>query len=385
MPLEATMIVLDNSEYMRNGDYQPTRFGALADAVNKVFETKIDSNPENTVGVMTMANKGPEVLVTHTKELGQILDAVHKTSTNLGRTASIPTAIAIAQLALKHRQNKNLRQRVIVFVGSPLDDTSPDSERALIRLAKKLKKNNVALDVVAFGDGIEEAGEDGHSILRAFVENASSSDNSHYLAVPPGPHLLSSMILNSPILASDRGIPDELAAAVPGGMGGGAGGAGGAGGGAGTSQFEFGVDPTLDPELAMALRMSMEDEAARQAAANAQPPPPPGAAAAAPAPAPAPTPAVTAVAGPGGVSVQQQQQQQQHQPSGAAAAAPPTDESEEALLQQALALSEGHAGGAADVEMNEERDGDEDLTEEDMIARAIEMSMRPEPESEEKK
>lgn len=290
MPLEATMIVLDNSEYMRNGDYQPTRFGALADAVTTVFQTKIDSNPENTVGVMTMANKGcvrshsqpnpnsksvltrnhisisPEVLVTHTKELGQILAAVHNTSTNLGRTASIPTAIAIAQLALKHRQNKNLRQRVIVFVGSPLEAASPESERELIRLARKLKKNNVALDVVAFGDGIEEAGEGGHSILRAFVENASSSDNSyvphpfsrpsrpphthtythrHYLAVPPGPHLLSSMILNSPILASDRGIPDELAATVPGGVG------GAAGGGAGTSQFEFGVDPSLDPELAM--------------------------------------------------------------------------------------------------------------------------------------
>ena len=58
MPLEATMIVLDNSEYMRNGDYQPTRFGALVDAVTTVFQTKIDSNPENTVGVMTMANKG---------------------------------------------------------------------------------------------------------------------------------------------------------------------------------------------------------------------------------------------------------------------------------------------------------------------------------------
>jgi 26S proteasome regulatory subunit N10 len=58
MPLEATMIILDNSEYMRNGDYQPTRFGALADAVTTVFQTKIDANPENTVGVMTMANKG---------------------------------------------------------------------------------------------------------------------------------------------------------------------------------------------------------------------------------------------------------------------------------------------------------------------------------------
>ena len=205
MPLEATMIVIDNSEYMRNGDYQPTRFGALADAVTTVFQTKIDSNPENTVGVMTMANKGcvrssdhqsspshkaftqlknktharPEVLVTHTKELGQILAAVHKTSTNLGRTASIPTAIAIAQLALKHRQNKTLRQRVVVFVGSPLEDVSPEAERALVRLAKKLKKNNVALDVVAFGDGIEEAGEGGRSILRTFVETASSSDNSY--------------------------------------------------------------------------------------------------------------------------------------------------------------------------------------------------------------
>jgi hypothetical protein len=62
MPLEATMLILDNSEYMRNGDYQPSRFDALADAVKTVFTTKIDSNPENTVGVMTMANKGYAML-----------------------------------------------------------------------------------------------------------------------------------------------------------------------------------------------------------------------------------------------------------------------------------------------------------------------------------
>lgn len=37
--------------------------------------------------------------------------------------------------------------------------------------------------------------------------------------------------------------------------------AGGAGG------FEFGVDPNLDPELALALRVSMEEERARQEAA----------------------------------------------------------------------------------------------------------------------
>jgi 26S proteasome regulatory subunit N10 len=77
----------------------------------------------------------------------------------------------------------------------------------------------------------------------------------HYLAVPPGPHLLSSLILNSPILAGDRGIPDDFAA-VPGGSVGPA----GATGGAAASQFEFGVDPSLDPELAMVRPFILHDQ-----------------------------------------------------------------------------------------------------------------------------
>src|ERR1700749_263320 len=58
MPLEATVIIIDNSEYMRNGDYTPTRFEAQSDAVTTVFGHKVDSNPENTVGLMSMAGKG---------------------------------------------------------------------------------------------------------------------------------------------------------------------------------------------------------------------------------------------------------------------------------------------------------------------------------------
>ena len=58
MPLEATIIIVDNSEYMRNGDYPPDRFRAQSDAVTTLFQTKVDSNPENTVGFMTMAGKG---------------------------------------------------------------------------------------------------------------------------------------------------------------------------------------------------------------------------------------------------------------------------------------------------------------------------------------
>ena len=208
------------------------------------------------------------MLVTHSKDLGQILAALHtvKSQAKIGGTIDIPTAISVALLALKHRENKNLRQRIVVFVGSPADGSDESGSRAgtdeksMVRLAKKLKKNNVAVDFVVYGDGIEDGEK---PVLSSFVENASSGDNSHMVVVPSSPGvLLSEALIASPILASDRaaGIPEELSGAT------GAGTcfvfffeinliyysvdtAGGAG--AGSSQFEFGVDPSLDPELAM--------------------------------------------------------------------------------------------------------------------------------------
>lgn len=128
----------------------------------------------------------PEVLLTHTRELGALLQSVHSASTKIGGTVDFTTAINVAQLALKHRQNKNLRQRIIVFLGSPLQGNGTD-EKSMTKLAKKLKKNNIAIDVVCFGDGIEEVQSQGEgsaeggaptSILKTFVDNACSADNS---------------------------------------------------------------------------------------------------------------------------------------------------------------------------------------------------------------
>lgn len=112
--------------------------------------------------------------MTHSKDLGQILKAIHTATSKIGGSIDIPTAINIAQLALKHRENKNLRQRIVVFAGSPLHGAGAD-EREMVKLAKKLKKNNVAIDFISFGDGIEE-GES--SVLKSFVDNATSGDNS---------------------------------------------------------------------------------------------------------------------------------------------------------------------------------------------------------------
>jgi 26S proteasome regulatory subunit N10 len=150
-----------------------------------------------------------------------------------------------AQLALKHRQNKSQRQRIIVFTCSPI----PEDEKTLVKLAKKMKKNGVSIDFVAFG----ELDDDNTKKLTSFNENVKGGDGSHIAIIPPGPGLLSDQLVTSPILNGDGSA---------GGVG-----AGGEGGGGGEG-FEFGIDPSVDPELALALRMSMEEEKARVERAN---------------------------------------------------------------------------------------------------------------------
>ena len=119
----------------------------------------------------------PEVLATNTKELGHILTALHVAANKVGGATDIATAISVAQLALKHRQNKNLRQRIIVFVGSPLTGDGAD-ETYMVRLAKKLKKNSVSVDVVVFGEGVDD---EQSRVLRAFIDNINAQDSSWVL------------------------------------------------------------------------------------------------------------------------------------------------------------------------------------------------------------
>ena len=185
---------MDNSEWMRNGDYIPTRMESQADAVNLICNVKTQQNPESTVGVMTSAGRCPEVLVTPTQDLGKILTALHNVKI-IGSTNFVST-IQVAQLALKHRQNKNQRQRIIAFVGSPLED----DQKELVKLGKKLKKNNVAIDVINFGETAENQEK-----LEAFIAAVNSGENSNLLTVPPGPHILSDIIISSPILQDGEG------------------------------------------------------------------------------------------------------------------------------------------------------------------------------------
>jgi len=249
MVLEAVMVCVDNSEWMRNGDYPPSRLDAQQDAANLVCGAKLQQNPENTVGLMTMAGKTPEILVTQTQDIGVILSCLH--GLRVRGCVDLKGAILKAQLALKHRQNKVQRQRLIVFVGSYLENVS---EEELVALGRRLKKNNVAVDVISFGEC-----EANDAKLEAFIAAVNSNENSHLLSVSPGPHILSDVVLTSPIVQQDG---------MDGGYGASASGINGQT--TGSSDYEFGVDPNVDPELAMALRISMEEEKSRQEALSRQ-------------------------------------------------------------------------------------------------------------------
>lgn len=114
MPLEAVMIVVDNSESSRNGDYAPSRFDAQADAVNILFQHVVQGNPESSVGLMSMGGKGPEVLVTLTTDQGKILDGLHRTKKQIRGSANLATGIKIASVRIVNH-SKSIQPADVAF------------------------------------------------------------------------------------------------------------------------------------------------------------------------------------------------------------------------------------------------------------------------------
>ena len=123
------------------------------------------------------------------------------------------------------------------------------TKKALVKLAKRMKKIGISIDIIAFG----ELGEGTTKKLEAVSENCQSAEGSYLALIQPSSNLLSDSLVTTPILGGD------------GSSGGAAGGdSGDAGDNAGGNDFPFGIDPSVDPELALALRMSFEEEKARQ-------------------------------------------------------------------------------------------------------------------------
>ena len=227
-------------------------------------------------------------------------------------------------------QDQDCRLCWVLFADIEFCDTNNVSrspietdEKEMIKLAKKLKKENVNIDVVNFGE--DECNAD---ILNKFIStiNGKEGTGSHLVTIPPGPHL-SDALVTSPILQvgnmTDLDADYKYYKLQSEDGSGGVGGSSGAG-------FEFGVNPDDDPELALALRVSMEEQRARQQA--------------------------------DGVDVEA--------PKGNVTQGVTEDESsEEALLQRALAMSMD----TGDASTGEEEKDLGNMTEEEQIAYAMQV------------
>ena len=73
---------------------------------------------------------------------------------------------------------------------------SPIKADEIVKLAKKLKKEKVNIDIVSFGED-----EDNTDILNKFITtiNGKEGTGSHLVTIPPGPHL-SDALVSSPIV-----------------------------------------------------------------------------------------------------------------------------------------------------------------------------------------
>lgn len=232
--MEATIICLDNSEWMRNGDFLPSRIIAQSDAAILLSSTKTEQNAESAVSIVSMAGKGPKVHVTLTNDESKLMNAI--SAVQIGGECDILATLQLAQLALKHKQNKSQRQRIILFIGSPIKAKTED----LVKMSSRLKKNNTAVDIISFGETLDNAEK-----LQKFHDAVNNNDNSHFLTVPPGPHNLSDYLLSFPGLLNSNASSNSD-----------------------SSGNYMGFDPQMDPELATAMRLSLE-ESQRQSEAAA--------------------------------------------------------------------------------------------------------------------
>ena len=82
---------------------------------------------------MTMAGKRVEMITTLTNDESRLLGSIN--NINLNGESDLISALNIAILCLKHRINKNQKQRIILFVGSPVKAKKEN----LVQIGKKLK------------------------------------------------------------------------------------------------------------------------------------------------------------------------------------------------------------------------------------------------------
>ncbi|SBT30497.1 26S proteasome regulatory subunit RPN10, putative (RPN10) [Plasmodium ovale wallikeri] len=170
------------------------RFSTI-DCVNVLCCNKTSVHYKNNIGILMMAGDKVKIKVSLTNDIGQLLSCIH--DIKLDGTCDIVRSLLIAQLALKHRVDKNLDQKIILFVGSPFEV----NEKQLINTGKVLKKNNISIDIVSYGNI-----KSNRDKLTKLLDCVSNSNNCRLIECPEYEINLSKFVLNSFLNNNDFSI-----------------------------------------------------------------------------------------------------------------------------------------------------------------------------------
>ena len=200
-------MILDNSSFAINGDYHPTRWMSQIEAAGLLIQTKMEQSQETAMGIALSGGKQVEIICTPSTDITKVSSFLygikisgHQKMSNV--SMAITQALQTAALALKHRLNPILAQRIICFVAS----TIAENVEELKIICKKLKKNNIALDVIAIGDLSQEQRDK----LQAMSDAAKSEVNPSELVFVEPDGNISDALFTSRILGGEMAQPQMI-------------------------------------------------------------------------------------------------------------------------------------------------------------------------------
>ncbi|KAL7675955.1 hypothetical protein ACOME3_002214 [Neoechinorhynchus agilis] len=262
--MESVMLCMDTSEYMRDGDLTPNRLLCQLDSAYSICQAILRQHVENQCGILDLADCRVKAHLTNNTSvlqgkiyslrpwmeptddvLNRLIPPFKKTDNGprdpglkgidivkgirTANLALIDNESSIIAHSLWHRSNPELQKaRIIVFIGSPIYNTD---RTALKDLCSRFRKMQVSVDIISFGPV-----EKNHEVLEEFVNGVTSGNVTLYEKTDDTDRLaeLTRQVING--INPSSAMVDLAPGAER------------------TEDLE-----EMDPELAMALRISAEE------------------------------------------------------------------------------------------------------------------------------
>lgn len=218
-----------------NGDFQGTRWQTMKSTVDLICSRTIDSNIENSIGLISIKHKSTEIILNLSGKR-RWNTSLSEAELNYGEgNIHIDTAIRKARLALKHKKNPKQTRRIILLIASPIKT----DKKTLVRIAKDLKKNKLSLDIICFGVSKNDENRTVEK-LNEMVEACSRGHNCHFIHLEnEKKKTLRDVLIKSRILDKTENVRENFNQ---------------------TERLDGfpNIDPQTDPELYYAIRLSIE-------------------------------------------------------------------------------------------------------------------------------